>query len=123
MSRVTIYSLDELLSLFGTSLLFHVQFSLLLPDLHKGLSGGSSGGLVFLSVEEFSRAFVIPTFKGFGIVNKAEVGVFLELSCVFNDLIAAMLQFNLWFLCLIKIQLEHLEVYSSHTIEAWLGEF
>ena len=29
----TIYSLDELLFLFGTSLLFHVQFWLLLPDL------------------------------------------------------------------------------------------
>ena len=28
---------------------------------------------------------VIHTVKGFGIVNKAEVDVFLELSCVFND--------------------------------------
>ena len=25
--------------------------------------------------------------KGFGIVNKAEVDVFLELSCFFNDLV------------------------------------
>ena len=33
-SRVTIYSLGLLLFLFGTSLLFHVQFYLLLPDLH-----------------------------------------------------------------------------------------
>ena len=31
---MTIYSLDVLLFLFGTSLLFHVQFYLLLPDLH-----------------------------------------------------------------------------------------
>ena len=31
---MTIYSLDTLLFLFGTSLLFHVQFWLLLPDLH-----------------------------------------------------------------------------------------
>ena len=28
---------------------------------------------------------VIHTVKGFGIVNKAEVDVFLELSCSFND--------------------------------------
>ena len=36
---MTIYSLDVLLFLFGTSLLFHVQFYLLLPDLHIGFSG------------------------------------------------------------------------------------
>ena len=28
---------------------------------------------------------MIHTVKGFGIVNKAEVDVFLELSCFFND--------------------------------------
>ena len=28
---------------------------------------------------------VIHTVKGFGIVNKAEVDVLLELSCIFND--------------------------------------
>ena len=28
---------------------------------------------------------MIHTVKGFGIVNKAEIDVFLELSCVFND--------------------------------------
>ena len=28
---------------------------------------------------------VIHTVKGFGIVNKAEIDVFLELSCFFND--------------------------------------
>ena len=28
---------------------------------------------------------MIHTVKGFGIVNKAEIDVFLELSCCFND--------------------------------------
>ena len=28
---------------------------------------------------------MIYTVKGFGIVNKAEIGVFLELSCFFDD--------------------------------------
>ena len=31
------------------------------------------------------RFVVIHTVKGFGIVNKAEIDVFLELSCFFND--------------------------------------
>ena len=29
--------------------------------------------------------YVIYTVKGFGIVNKAEIDVFLELSCFFHD--------------------------------------
>ena len=33
----------------------------------------------------FTRFIVIHTVKGFGIVNKAEIDVFLELSCFFND--------------------------------------
>ena len=82
---VTIYSLDVLLFLFGTSLLFHVQFSLLLPDLHIDFSRSRSGGLVFPSLSEFSTVYVIHTVKGFGIVNKAEIDVFLELSCFFHD--------------------------------------
>ena len=32
-----------------------------------------------------NRSVVIYTVKGFGVVNKAEVDVFLELSCFFDD--------------------------------------
>ena len=35
--------------------------------------------------KNFPQFVVIHTFKGFGIVNKAEVDVFLELSCFFDD--------------------------------------
>ena len=35
--------------------------------------------------KNFPKFVVIHTVKGFGIVNKAEVDVFLELSCFFND--------------------------------------
>ena len=35
--------------------------------------------------QNFSQFIVIHTVKGFGIVNKAEVDIFLELSCFFND--------------------------------------
>ena len=82
---MTIYSPDALLFLFGTSLLFHVQFKLLLPDVHTGILRGRSGGLVFPSTSEFSTVFVIHTVEGFGVVNKAEIDVFLELSCFFDD--------------------------------------
>ena len=36
--------------------------------------------------QNFPHFVVIHTVKGFGIVNKAEVDVFLELSCFFDDL-------------------------------------
>ena len=36
-------------------------------------------------LKNFPQFIVIPTVKGFGIVNKAEVDVFLESSCFFND--------------------------------------
>ena len=35
--------------------------------------------------ESFAQFIVIHTVKGFGIVNKAEIDVFLELSCFFDD--------------------------------------
>src|SRR5574341_635445 len=35
--------------------------------------------------QNFPQFIVIHTFKGFGIGNKAEIDVFLELSCFFND--------------------------------------
>ena len=34
--------------------------------------------------QNFPQLFVIHTVKGFDLVSKAEIGVFLELSCFFN---------------------------------------
>ena len=62
-----------------------------------------------------------PHSQGFGIVNKAEIDAFLELSCFFSDpadvgnLISGSSAFS--------IKLEHLEVHGSCIAEAWLGEF
>ena len=36
-------------------------------------------------LKNFPQFIVIHTVKGFGIVNKAEIDVFLELSCFFSD--------------------------------------
>ena len=61
------------------------------------------------------------TVKGIGIVNKAEIDVFLELSHFFNDptdvgnLISGSSAFSKF--------IEHLVVHSSRTVESWLGEF
>ena len=35
--------------------------------------------------QTFPQFIVIDTVKGFGLVNKAEIDVFLELSCFFHD--------------------------------------
>ena len=35
--------------------------------------------------QDFPQFFVIHTVKGFGTINKAEVDVFLELCCFFDD--------------------------------------
>ena len=80
-----ICSLDTLLSLFGTSLLFRVQLWMLLLYLHTGFS--EAGEVVWYShlFQNFPQFIVIHIVKGFGIVNKAEIDVFLELSCFFND--------------------------------------
>ena len=38
-------------------------------------------------LKNFPQFIVMHTVKGFGIVNKAEIDVFLELSCFFHDLV------------------------------------
>ena len=65
---------------------------------------------------------VIHTVKGFGIVNKAEIDVFLELSSFFHEpadvgnLISGFSAFP-------KTSLNIWEVHGSRIAEAWLGEF
>ena len=72
--------------------------------------------------QNFPQFVVVHIVKGFGIVNKAEIDVFLELSCCFHDpedvgnLISGSSAFS-------KTHLEHQEVHSSCIAEAWLGEF
>ena len=82
---MTIYSLDILLSRFGTSLLFHVQMELLLLVPHTDASQGRSSGLIVPPLEEFFIVCCNSYGQGYGISNKAEVDDFLELSCFFSD--------------------------------------
>ena len=75
---MTIYSLDVLLSRFGTNLLFLSSLTV--------ASSPAAGQVVQYShlFQNFSQLVVIHTVKGFGVVNKAEVDVFLEVSCLFD---------------------------------------
>ena len=38
-----------------------------------------------LPAQNFPQFIVIHSVKGFGVVNKVEVDIFLELSCFFDD--------------------------------------
>ena len=73
-------------------------------------------------LKNFPEFVVVHTVKGFGIVNKAEVDIFLELSCFFDDpsdagnFISGSSAFS-------KTSLNiYLEVHDSCIAEAWLGE-
>ena len=69
--------------------------------------------------KNFPQFVLIHTVTGFGVVNKEEVDVFLEFSCFFYDPVVV----DNLILCLSETQLLYLKVFSSRTVEAWLGEF
>ena len=77
---MAIYSLDVPLLQFWT----FMTSSVLQLDLHTGILGGGWGGLLFTSLEEFSRV-VTHTVKGFNIVSGAEVDVFVQCPCFSYD--------------------------------------
>ena len=72
--------------------------------------------------KNFPQFVVVHTVKSFGVVNKAEVDVFLELSCFFGDpvdvgnLISGSSDFS-------KTSLNIWKFTVQHIAEAWLGEF
>ena len=73
-------------------------------------------------LKNFPQFVVIHTVKGFGIVNKAEIYVFLEFSCFSNDpmdvgnVISGSSAFS-------KKSLNIWKFTVHSTVEAWLGEF
>ena len=74
-------------------------------------------------LKNFPQFVVICTVKGFVIVNKAEIDVFLELSCFFDDpedvsnLISGSSAFSKTSLNILKFMVH------TPSVEAWLGEF
>ena len=72
-------------------------------------------------LKNFPQFVVIQTVKGFSIVNEAEVDVFLELYCFFNDPVdvGSLISGSSAF----QNPASALEVQGSHTIEPQLWEF
>ena len=72
--------------------------------------------------QNFPQFVLIHIVKGFEIVNKAEIDFFFWNSLAFS-VIQRML--TIWSLVPLPFlnPAEHLEVYGSRTVEAWLGEF
>ena len=75
------YNRDSLLFQFWTSQLFHVQFWLLLLDLHTVSQKTSKVVWYAHHFKIFPQLVVIHTIKGFSVVTVAEVNVFLEFPC------------------------------------------
>ena len=78
----------------------------------------------------FPQFVVIHTVKGFGIVNKAEVDVFLELSCFFynptdvSNLISGSSAFsktslNIWRVSIYVLSKHHLENFEHYFASMW----
>ena len=72
--------------------------------------------------QNFPQFIVIHTVKGFAIVNKADIDVFLEISCFFDDLtdVGNLISGSFAFP---KTSLNILAIQGSRIAEAWLGEF
>ena len=104
--------------------------------VHHSISSSNSCSLICIKISQeagqvvwysllfknFPEFVVIHTVKGFGIVNKAEVDVFLELSCFFDDptdvvnLVSGSAAFS-------KSSLNIWKFTVHITVEAWFGEF
>ena len=80
--------------------------------------------------KNFPQFVVVHTVKGFGIVNKAEIDVSLELSCFFSDpsdvgnLISSSSVFsksrlNMWKLSVHALLKPHLENFEHYLANVW----
>ena len=84
MSRVTVYSLDVLLSQFGTSPCSMSGFNCsFLSCIQVSQEAGKVTWYSYLL--NFPQFVLIHIVKDFQVVNEAEVDVFLEFSCFFYD--------------------------------------
>ena len=106
-----------------------------LEPVHCSMSGSNCCFLICIQISQvagkvvwyshlfknFPQFVVIHTVKGFSIVNKAEIDVFLEFSCFFYDPVDAGNLISGSFV--FSNQPKHLEVLGSCSVEAWLEEF
>ena len=79
-------------------------------------SSQEAGHVVWYShlFKNFPEFVVIHTVKGFGIINKAEIDVFLELSYFFNGAFLLILSVNFWGK---HILIYHLELWKQNLVK------
>ena len=116
---MTIYSLDVLLFRFGTSLLLSSSNCCFLTCIQISQE---SGQVVWYShlLKNFSVC-CDPQSQRLWYSQQSRNRCFSGTLLLFRWSNRCW-QFDLWFLCF-WIQLEHLEVHGSCTVEAWFGEF
>ena len=104
--------------------------------VHYSMSGSNCCSLTCIQVSQeadkvvwyshlfknFPQFIVIHTVIGFGVVNKAEVDMSSGTLLLFLWTKRCW-QFDLWFLCLFEIQLEHLKVHGSHAVKPHVENF
>ena len=78
-----------------------------------------AGQLVWYPISQFVVTY---TIRGFSVVSEGEVDVFPGIPFL-SLWSCGCWQFDLWFLCLFSIQLVHLEILGSHTVETYLEDF
>ena len=83
--QVTIYSRYVLLSRFGTGCCSMCSSNCCFLTCIQISQEADQVVWYSLLSKNFPQLILIHTIKGFGIVNKAEIDVFLELSCFFHD--------------------------------------
>ena len=81
---MTIHSLDVILCLFGTNCSMSSSNCCFLTCIQISQEAGQVVWYFHL-LKNFPQFVVIHTVKGFGIVNKSEINIFLELACFFSD--------------------------------------
>ena len=105
---MTIYNLDVLLSLFGTSICSMSSSNCCFWTCIQISQEAGQVVCYFHLLKNFLQFVMIHTVKGFGIVNKAEGDVFLELSWFFFDPIDL--------ICLIS----GLSAFSKSSLNIWM---
>ena len=121
-----------------------MYFFLNLEPVHCSMSGSNCCFLTCIQIfqeagkavwyahllKNFLQFIVIHTVKGFGVVNKGEVDIFLELSCIFNDpmdvgnLISGSSAFsksilNIWKFLVHRLLKPHLENFEHYFAIMW----
>ena len=81
----TCLKMDDTIAMFYANRNDPIKKGNLVMFQRKDISEADQVVWYFHLLKSFPQFVVIHTVKGFGVVSKAEINVFLELSCFFDD--------------------------------------